>query len=506
MIEQPGALRSQVEVARDDLVERHAVARLLARDHTLWAGSPTEITDRLGWLDEPGRMRDRVAELRGVAVAARDGGARRAVWCGMGGSSLFPLVLREAFGVAPDGLDLKVLDTSHPAAVARAAAGAPRDETLWCVASKSGGTIETRSHLDFFSDLDPDPSHFLAVTDAGSGLDLVASERGFRAAFHANPEIGGRFSALSHFGLVPAALLGVDVASILDSAEDAGAESGSESAPALRLAAFLGACALAGRDKCTLVLPAEMAAFALWLEQLVAESTGKSGAGILPVVGEPLGGPDVYGDDRVFVVYGDDPALDALAAAGHPVVRLGPITPGTLGAEVYRWEVAVSLACALLGVNPFDQPDVEAAKRAAGESLAGGGSEIPTATARSALGALGEGGYVSIQAFVDPEAEEVASLARARVALRDRLRVPVTLDIGPRYLHSTGQLHKGGPAGGVFLQVVDPGNDDVPVPGRDFTFGALLTAQADGDYTALASLGRPVARVTIEDLLTASGC
>ncbi|MCZ7535645.1 MAG: hypothetical protein M5T61_06725 [Acidimicrobiia bacterium] len=186
-------------------------------------------------------------------------------------------------------------------------------------------------------------------------------------------------------------------------------------------------------------------------------------------------------------------------------MRLGPLTPHTLGAEVYRWEVTVALTCAILGVNPFDQPDVEAAKRAAGVSLAGGGTDIPTEAARSALDAVGAGGYVSIQAFVDPEDALVASLARARLALRDRLRVPVTLDLGPRYLHSTGQLHKGGPAGGVFLQVVDPGDDDLKVPGRDFSFGRLLRAQADGDYTALATLGRPIARTTTEDLLATTG-
>ncbi len=501
MIEQLGGLSPAVESAMRVLVESRAVARLRAGDHTLWAGVAVEITDRLGWLGEPARMRAQLDELRGFASAARNDGARRSVWCGMGGSSLFPQVLRQAFGVAAEGVDLQVLDTSHPAAVLRATRASPASQTLWCFASKSGGTIETRCHLDFFSAFDPEPSRFVAVTDAGSGLDALAIERDFRSVFHANPDIGGRFSALSHFGLLPAALMGIDVTALLDGAETMAEACQAADGPAVRLAAVLGACALAGRDKCTLVLPDEMSAFGLWIEQLVAESTGKHATGILPVVGEPLGDPQVYGDDRVFVAYGDASALDGLAAAGHPVVELGPIEPTSLGAEVYRWEVAVALVCSLLHVNPFDQPDVDAAKIATGDVLAGGTGSIPTLPPRHVLDSVQPGGFLSIQAFVDPDGPALPALAAARMALRDRLHVPVTLDLGPRYLHSTGQLQKGGPPGGVFLQVVDAGVEDLPIPGRPYGFGTLLTAQADGDHLALASLGRPVARVAIDDLL-----
>ena len=507
MDEQLGSLAATVDGAALALAERRAVERLHSRDHTLWGDDPTEIANRLGWLDEPAAMTSRADALRDFAVAARADGALRAVWCGMGGSSLFPQVLRDAFGVASDGLDVQVLDTSHPAAIARAVAAAPATETLWCFASKSGGTIETRCQLDAIWAHDPEPSRFVAVTDAGSLLDSLAAERGFRAVFHANPDVGGRFSAMTHFGLVPAALLGADIAGLAEGALQmavACAEPDPEVNPALRLAAVLATAERTGTDKCTILVPAEMAAFGLWLEQLVAESTGKRSTGILPVVGEALGPPWVYGDDRFFVAYGNPPGLDALAAADRPVVRLGPLNTRDLGAEVFRWEAAVALACALMGVNPFDQPDVEAAKHATGEVLAGSAHEIPTTSVAGALGEVRPGDYVSIQVFCDPADPALTDLARSRTALRDRLRVAVTLDLGPRYLHSTGQMHKGGPDTGVFLQIVEAGTPDPPIPGRAHGFAALIAAQADGDYLALAHRGRRVSRVTLEDLLSAT--
>lgn len=502
--EQLASLNRAVETGTHALAERDANTRLWAGDPTLWPHDG-EVADRLGWLDEPESMTGRLTGLRAFADDVAAAGLRRVLWCGMGGSSLFPLVLAEAFGPTADGLGLEVLDTSHPTAVRRAADASDASATLRCFASKSGGTIETRSQLDYLWARRSEPGLFAVVTDAGSPLDALAAERRFRAAFHANPEIGGRFSALSHFGLVPGALVGADLDGLLRSASTMAfacrRETDPRTNPGTRLAAVLAGAAAAGRDKLTLVLPEPLATFGLWLEQLVAESTGKHGQGLLPVAGEPLGPPDVYGDDRVFVAYDDDPRLDELAAAGHPVVRLGPLTAAGLGGEVLRWEVATALAGLLLGVNPFDQPDVEAAKAAAGAVLEGERPSIPPSSLAAALAVVEPGDYVAIQAFVDPGDAVVDRLRTVRTRLRDRLHVAVALDLGPRYLHSTGQIHKGGRPNGVFLQVVDAPEEGEPVPGRPYDFAALLRAQADGDYVALAERGRRVGRIALDDLL-----
>lgn len=503
--EQLGSLHTAVDDATRALAERDAIERLWSADHRLWQDDPTEVADRLGWLDEPEAMFGRLGELTSFAREVAAAGLGSVLWCGMGGSSLFPLVLDEAFGGSGDGLDLEVLDTSHPAAVARAAARSASAATLHCFASKSGGTIETRCQLDYFWEHDGRPERFAVVTDAGSPLDALATERGFRAVFHANPEIGGRFSALSHFGLVPAALLGADLEGLLHSAAAMALACRRETDPrtnaGARLAAVLAGAAVTGRDKCTFLLPAPLASFGLWLEQLVAESTGKHGQGLLPVVGELLGPPEVYGDDRIFLAYGDHPGLEELADAGHPVIRLGSPTPTGIGGEVLRWEIATALAGMLLGINPFDQPDVEAAKAAAASALAGEQSSIPQSSVAAALAVVKPGDYVSIQAFVDPGDPVVDQLRTVRTRLRDRLRVPVTLDLGPRYLHSTGQLHKGGRPNGVFLQVVDVADGGPAIPGRSYGFATLLRAQADGDYVALAERDRRIGRVALDDLL-----
>jgi glucose-6-phosphate isomerase len=513
-----GSIEDDVERVLADLDDRQAVVRMVGRDHTLWQDDPTEVADRLGWLDCPVSMRDHVPHLLDVADECSEEGLERVVVLGMGGSSLFPEVLARTFGSRPDRLQVTVLDTTHPAAVARVTDDWPAARTLFLAASKSGSTIETRSHLEHFWAQHPDPACFTVTTDPASALGALAAERGFRATFENPPDIGGRYSALSLFGLVPAALAGVS----LDGLLDGGAQALGQLATAEQLASVLAAGVAAGRDKLTFVLDHRIRSFGLWVEQLIAESTGKHGTGVLPVVGEPLGAPDVYGTDRVFVAIGDvgeeqQAALDALAGAGHPVLGV-PLAAGgaadltaALGAQVVLWEAATALCGAALDSNPFDQPDVAAAKAATQAVLDAG--TVPTIDPRpvaDVLASVVPGDYVAIHAYVDPGGGAVDDIERARVAVRDRLQVATTVGLGPRFLHSTGQFHKGGPPTGVFLQVVDPavagggagdGEPEEPIPGADFGFGTLIAAQAAGDLATLRERGLRAARVTLDDLV-----
>jgi transaldolase/glucose-6-phosphate isomerase len=495
--ERLSSVTAAVDAATAKLQGADAVARLEAGDHTLWQDDPTEVADRLGWLPVVDEMRQRLGGLRTVAEAARADGLRHAVLLGMGGSSLFPEVLNRTFGHAPGLLDLRVLDTTDPAPIHRIGQ-LDLDRCLFVVASKSGGTIETRTQFEHFWEATGGAGdQFLVVTDPGSELVELADERGVRGCFENRPDIGGRYSALSYFGLLPGALLGVELSVILDRAR------GIDRAEGLRLAAVIAGAALAGRDKLTLLLPDELASFGLWLEQLIAESTGKHGVGIVPVVDEPLGSPEVYGDDRVFVAVGAHDGLDALAAAGHPVVELGYGDRDDLGAQVLLWEVAVALAGVVLEINPFDQPDVAAAKAATNDVLAQGLPTIPVVPATDLLEQLRPGDYAAIQLFGDPDDPDMPALVDARLAIRDRYRVATTFGIGPRFLHSTGQLHKGGPPSGVFIQMVGSDPVDVAIPGRDFTFSTLKQAQAAGDLRALQARGLRAGRVTIHELLEA---
>jgi glucose-6-phosphate isomerase len=508
--ERLGPVAEGVAAATADLARRDAVARMWAGDHTLWSDDPTEIADRLGWLHVIDESRAGYAEVDGVALAAKGDGLSAAVVLGMGGSSLFPEVLARSFAKGLAALDLHVLDTTDPAAVRRVEDQVGLDTTLFVVASKSGTTLETRSHLAHFWDrTGGDGSRFVAITDPGTELAALAADRGFRAVFENRPDIGGRYSALSLFGVVPGALLGYDVPRLLERAAEAAGALGpgvpGAAHPGLRLAAVLGASALAGRDKLTLVLPDEVATFGLWLEQLVAESTGKQGTGILPVAGEPLGKPGVYGDDRLFVSVGGagrHPGLDDLAAAGHPVVELAFDGGDDLGPLVLLWEQAVALSGVVLGINPFDQPDVASAKEATGRVLAEGLPALDPTPVGELLDLVRPGDYVAIQAFVDPgDATLLAGLEAARARLRDRLRVATTVGVGPRFLHSTGQLHKGGPPTGVFLQVLGGDEDDVPIPGAPYGFSGLKAAQAAGDLLSLRDRGLRAGRVRIDELL-----
>ena len=386
---------------------------------------------------------------------------------GMGGSSLFPEVLARTFEPGPGRPRLHVLDTTHPTAIARAGELCPPNRTLHIASSKSGSTIETRSHLEWAWARTGGKGHFGVITDPGSELDVLAKQRGFPGIFENRPDIGGRYSALSLFGIVPALLAGVDADALLhgglDALEQCGPDVPASSNPGLTLARTMANGVAVGHDKLTFRLDPEVEAFGLWLEQLVAESLGKDGTGLVPVVGERPGPPRVYGDDRTFVDLGVLP------------------TPASIGRTVVVAEVATALAGAFIGVQPFDQPDVAAAKAATSAVLANGDARVAMTPLADLLEHLRPGHHLALQAFVDPGGPTAAALEDVRHVLRDRHRVAVTLGFGPRFLHSTGQLHKGGPDEIVCVQVLEEGTEDIPIPGRPLGFGELLAAQAAGD-------------------------
>ncbi len=500
--------------------------RLWDHDPTLWrpAGTP-EITNRLGWLTLPETMAAEIEALRSFGDALVTEKVRHAVVLGMGGSSLAPGVFQATFGNAPGHPELLVLDSTHPGAVEAVATTVDPRHTVFIVASKSGGTLETLSYFRYFwartSELVDTPGrHFVAVTDPGTPLEELANQRGFRHTFLATPDVGGRYSALTMFGLVPAAAIGVDLPTLLGGAAAAAAACGPEEDPAgnpgLRLGAALGELALAGHDKVTFLAGPELAAFPSWIEQLIAESTGKEGKGIVPIVGEEGRDPSQYGDDRFFVELSlgiPEPGFAAaLAAAGHPVARVTLGDTSDLGAAMFLFEVAVAAAGAVIDIQPFDQPDVQVAKDLAKKAMAGDldtsaideidafGAELAPAVQQWA-DSIAAGDYVSVQAFLAPTAVTRKVLTEVRETLGKAHRVATTLDFGPRFLHSTGQLHKGGPNRGVFLEVVDHPAPHIDVPETDYDFGTLVTAQAHGDNLALRDRGRRVMMVTVGDRL-----
>ncbi len=525
--------------------------RLWAKDPTLWKDEKEQqklIRHSLGWLDAPLVSGAALGPVKAFAEAAATEGFRQALVLGMGGSSMCVEVLRAVFGSAPGRLELLTLDSTHPDAVEALAKRLDLDKTLFIVASKSGGTVEPNAFFDYFWDLcsrrpGAKPGRqFVAITDAGTSLDKMSRERSFRKTFLNPSDVGGRFSALTLFGLVPAALAGIDAGELLSRARRAAAAFSPQTPTpanlALRLGAFIGCHARDGRDKLTLVLPASLESFGLWVEQLVAESTGKEGRGVLPVTGEPLRAPSAYGRDRAFVRLAlkdrpeppVDAALAALEQAGHPVMRLDVDDILDLGAQFLLWEAATAAAGFLLKVNPFDQPDVQTAKDKAKEVLsglkdaspekasvrAGGLAAFADAGLLSALKAdagqdrplrevLGAhlsrakaGDYVAVLAFLAETDENRRLIEDIRQRLSARTTAPVTLSWGPRYLHSTGQLHKGGPAKGVFLVLGDTGKAKPAVPGKPFSFGELCRAQAKGDADAMLAGGRRLLRLDLD--------
>jgi glucose-6-phosphate isomerase len=493
-----------VEARLQSLAAQDIVPRIWNRDHTVWKPDPAEIADRLGWLSVHQEMRAEVPRLTAFAKEAAASGMTTAVLLGMGGSSLAPEVLHATLGSALRYLRLEVLDTTDPAQIASVEASLDLDATLFIVASKSGTTIETLSQFAYFWEKLSKGGNYVAVTDPGSGLETLARERGFRDIFLNPPDIGGRYSALSFYGLVPAALMGVDLDRLLTAAVEEARLCGVTLPPVENPGATLGAimaeAVLAGRDKLTLVLPPEIATLGYWIEQLVAESTGKEDLGILPVEGETLGSPTVYGNDRLFVAIGDHSGLDSLAAAGHPVVQLPFGGSGQLAAEFFRWEFATAVASHILRINPFDQPNVQEAKDRTARILAGAEVDPATPSLASVLEQVGPGDYIAITAYVPRNASTQRSLHQLRMRLRDRYHVATTVGFGPRFLHSTGQLHKGGPNTGVFIQVITDDPADLPIPGRPYTFGRLKQAQALGDLASLRDHNRRVARVTLPEL------
>ncbi len=501
-----GPLADDVRAATAEALS--AVPRIWDRDHTVWSEDPTELADRLGWLDAPTRADEVKADLEALAADVRADGITDVILVGMGGSSLYPAVLASTFGAAEGAPALHVLDSTDPAAVLQVERSVPWDTTLVVPASKSGGTIETLSHLErFLARLvgvhgERAARFVLPITDPGSGLDQRSQAAGFRGPAHGQADVGGRFSALTPFGLLPAALLGMDLDAHLASAREmldlARVVEPGTNAPA-QLGAVMAAGARSGRDKLTLLLPEEIASFGLWIEQLVAESTGKHGVGVVPVLGET---PDnaTFGDDRLVVALGDHPELDALEAAGVPVLQLAWAGPQQLAGEVVRWEFATAVAGALLGINPFDQPDVQSAKTATGKVLDSGGDLPDTTDPAEVLDTLTPGDLLGILAFVAPGSAREQRVRDIAAQLRARYPVPVTVGIGPRYLHSTGQLHKGGNDRAAFLLLVGDDHEDADVPGRPYTFSRLKRAQAAGDLAALQAAGRRVAHVRFDDL------
>ncbi len=491
------------------------VPRIWEKDPTVWAGPDTpEITNRLGWLDLPSRMRRRVAGWLEAADDIAAAGVTDIVLLGMGGSSLAPEVFTAT--VPSTGPTLHVLDTTHPDAIGALTARLEPATTVCVVSSKSGGTLETLSLFRHFwawrsaAGLAPGPG-FIAITDPGSGLNRLAAERGFRAVFEADPNVGGRFSALSDFGMVPVALSGGDPDALLAVAEvmekACGPEVAATAHVGLDLGAWIGEAALVGRDKLTIVTSASLRSFPGWWEQLIAESTGKEGLGVVPVDVTDLDAPGAYGDDRLFLIYQfeDDPAVvgvDALEAAEFPVRVIHLQRVEEIASEMYRAEFAVAAVGAVLGINPFDQPDVEAAKESARELMEGGGAGGSSThlTEAETLAAVRDGDYLAVMAFVPMTSETVGLLRGLADRWSVELGVPVTVGFGPRFLHSTGQLHKGGPGSCVALQVVDDPVDDLPIPETNLTFGQVIRAQADGDAAVLAARGRVVGRTQLESV------
>ena len=508
-----GDLESKVEQQRRALAASRAVRRVWERDHTLWSDSPTEITDRLGWLDVPAEILGAVDEVNSFVAGCRGDGLKDVVVMGMGGSRLFPEVLARSFdaGDVDDdgdtGLKIHVLDSTDPEAVGHIAAQLDPSTTLYLAASKSGTTIETRSHLDFFWARVNRGENFAAITDPGSELASLARERQFRWVFENRSDIGGRYSALSYFGLVPAALAGIHWTEMVSRAVHRRDEFMSDDPTinaALELGAILAAAVLAGRDKITILADPKIDSFGLWLEQLLAESTGKNSTGVIPIVDEPLGPIDVYGDDRVFVTIGDSghgAGLEALADSGHPVIEMSITDPLDLGTQVLLWELATALCGAALRINPFDQPNVAEAKAATNSVLESSDRQpLPQASLDEVLGTLKRGDYIAVQIYADPRSAQVERLQELRLELRDRHRVATTFGIGPRFLHSTGQLHKGGPPTGVFIQVVSDDGIDAHIPSQPFGFSQLKWAQADGDLLTLHRHGLRVARTSISEI------
>jgi glucose-6-phosphate isomerase len=556
-------LEAALSAARDRAVKEAWADRAIGRrDPSAWSGSDLvqrAISTRLGWLEAPFHFADKTLELEAFATVARSSGFTTAVLGGMGGSSLAPALLADVFGTAEHGIPVRVLDSTDPAAVAAALDDLDPLTTLFIISTKSGTTAESASFQAYQwerTDIalgaaeigrPAQPGDFMiAITDPDRSLRSIAHHDQLRGVFLNPPDVGGRYSALTYVGLVPGALLGIALDRLLERARAmimACGVSDPDHNPGLALGIAMGVFAANGRDKLTFVIDRELAAFGPWVEQLIAESTGKEtlasiaarernkdlapvGVGVVPVVGEPIAAPAAYGNDRVFVRIaldgsdGPDPSIGSnvearlveLAAAGHPVIRIDVGSKIDLGGEFIRWEVATALASIVLGIEPFDQPNVEEAKantRAVLAAFENGGAGVAdtalgvsgeaalTAALKTHLGKLVHNGYASIQAYVAQTPARDEALSAIRTLLRDRTRRATTVGYGPRFLHSTGQLHKGGAPIGWFLQLVAEHPEERSIPGRDYTFGQLIDAQAIGDAQTIESHRLPILRINL---------
>jgi glucose-6-phosphate isomerase len=487
-------------------VDPELARRIWERDPSLWPSGEDDPRERLGWLDLPERMPVQIDRLRRFARSIASEGVRTVVLLGMGGSSLAPEVWATTFGAGKGYPSLEVADSTHPDDVRALTGALDLGQTIWLVSSKSGGTVETMSLYRHFRSLRADGDAFVAITDPGTSLERLAGEEGFRETFVNPPDIGGRYSALSFFGLVPAALLGVDLDGLLERARDmaraCGPDEPVEDNPGIALGATVAHWALGGRDKLTFLISEPIASLGDWIEQLIAESTGKEGRGITPVVREPHAEPSFYAGDRAFVHVrlADDDAYDEfilrLERGGHRVVTMQMADRLDVGGEMYRWEFATAVAGSLLGVNAFDQPDVEAAKRNAREALESSVPEWPDDDPDALFAGIAAPELAALLIFAPRTDETHAVLEAARSKLLNRHAVATSAGFGPRYMHSTGQLHKGGPARLRALVVLAQPSGDVPIPGTDYGFARLVTAQALGDVRALEGTGRRVARMS----------
>ena len=506
----------------DQLLRDHIVDKIWKREISAWGAAPgsadaKSIETRLGWLDVAETMAPHLEEVKRVAAECRAEGIDAAYLLGMGGSSLCAEVLRSVFGVREGFLKLHVLDTTDERTLTAAAGGMNPARALIIVASKSGGTVEVSSMERFFwremtTALGAEAGrHFVAITDPGTALEAVARERGYRHTFTNPADIGGRFSALSLFGLVPAALIGapVDTIHAAGAAMAAGCRQHNHANAGLQLGAFIASTALAGRDKLTVALAPSLSALGLWIEQLIAESTGKHGKGSLPVVDERLGNPEDYGDDRAFVSIAsesdgpDQARLASFEAAGFPVLRLS-IRHDDLGAEFFRWEFATAVAGAALGLNPFDEPNVSEAKEKTKGLLAhyasrGNFDDVPgtpsAESLRNVIFSAKPGDYFAFLSYLPADSGVESVLADVRPELRARTRCASTFGVGPRYLHSTGQYHKGGPNTCIAIVITADDETQTPVPNAGYSFSVLKRAQALGDVQALEAHGRRVLRL-----------
>lgn len=543
--------QDEVAEAVTQLKTQGIVERIWEKDYRVWNASPAEITNRLGWLNSPDASRAMADEVIDFAAAVRKDGYTNALLLGMGGSSLAAEVFSHSFAVKTGYLDLEVLDSTHPEAVLEHARRLDPEKTLYIVSTKSGGTVETFSFMKYFYNhalarigKEKTGEHFIAITDPGSGLETVARQLNFRKIFLNDPNIGGRYAALSLFGLVPAALLGIDIKELLNRAARMvrscrNAESTVQGGNAAAgLGVIMGQLANSGRDKITFITSDRLAYFANWLEQLIAESTGKAGKGILPVVGEEVMPSVDYAADRFFVYmrlrddHAQENAVKSLIAAGHPVVEIVCQDVYDLGGEFFRWEMATAIASWRMGIQPFDQPNVESAKILAREMLAdySRSGKLPQPPVKFAWNGLKiyasanagnfkelwheyfgndardfgkrDIAYIAIQAYLKPDVCTEQLLRNFRELLRRKYKTAVTAGYGPRFLHSTGQLHKGDAGKGLFVQIVPRIGTDVPIPEQagagksGMSFGTLITAQAFGDRQALLEIGRRV--VTIQ--------